>query len=87
MSMATMNIKDPAIHDAAQRLARARGVSMTEAVRQAIDEALERTSIVRDDAWMERILAIGREARAKADALGIRPLTDDEMYDERGLPR
>lgn len=40
--MATMNIKDPAIHDAAQQLARARGVSMTEAVRQAIDEALKK---------------------------------------------
>lgn len=82
-----MNIKDPAIHEAAQRLARARGVSMTEAVRQAIDEALERTSIVRDDAWVERILAIGREARADMDRLGIEPLTDDDLYDERGVPR
>lgn len=86
MSMATMNIKDPAIHEAAQRLASARGVSMTEAVRQAIDEALAKQVVVRDGAWMERVLALGRQTRAKADALDIRPLTDDEMYDERGLP-
>ena len=82
-----MNIKDPAIHAAAQRLAMARGVSMTEAVRQAIDEALAKGVIVRDEAWVERILELGREARAKAEALGITPLTDDEMYDDRGLPR
>jgi len=85
--MATMNIKDPAIHAAARRLARARGVSMTEAVRQAIDEALAKEVVIRDEGWMERILELGRQTRAKADALGIRPLTDDEIYDERGLPR
>jgi len=85
--MATMNIKDPAIHAAARQLARARGVSMTEAVRQAIQEALAKEVVVRDEAWVERILSLGRQTRAKADALGIRPLTDDEIYDERGLPR
>lgn len=87
VSMATMNIKDPAIHAAARQLARARGVSMTEAVRQAIDEALAKEVVVRDEAWVERILELGQQTRAKADALGIRPLTDDEIYDERGLPR
>lgn len=87
MSVATMNIKDPAIHAAAQRLARARGVSMTEAVRQAIDEALAKEVGIRDEAWMEQVLELGQRARTKADALGIRPLTDDELYDERGLPR
>jgi antitoxin VapB len=85
--MATMNIKDPAIHAAARRLARARGISMTEAVRQAIDEALAKEVVVRDEAWVDRVLELGRQTRAKADALGIRPLTDDEIYDERGLPR
>ena len=82
-----MNIKDPAIHAAARRLARARGISMTEAVRQAIDEALAKEVVVRDEAWVDRVLELGRQTRAKADALGIRPLTDDEIYDERGLPR
>ena len=60
---------------------------MTEAVRQAIDEALAKEVVVRDEAWVERILELGRQTCAKADALGIRPLTDDELFDERGLPR
>jgi antitoxin VapB len=85
--MATMNIKDPAIHAAAQRLARARGVSMTEAVRQAIDEALARSETRRDDVWVERLLELGRETRAEMDRLGLAPLTDDDLYDARGLPR
>jgi antitoxin VapB len=84
MSMATMNIKDPAIHDAARRLASARGVSMTEAVRQAIDEALERTSVVKDDAWMERMLDLARQVREASDEPF---LTDDDLYDEFGLPK
>lgn len=87
MSVATMNIKDPAIHAAAQRLARARGVSMTEAVRQAIDEALARSEARRDDAWVERLLELGRETRAEMDRLGLVPLTDRDLYDERGVPR
>lgn len=82
-----MNIKDPAIHAAAQRLAKARGVSMTEAVRQAIDEALERSPTRRDDAWVERLLELGREARTEMDRLGIVPLTDEDLYDEHGAPR
>lgn len=84
MSMATMNIKDPAIHDAAQRLARARGVSMTEAVRQAIDEALQRTAPVKDDAWVTRVLELARQVREASDEPF---LTDDDLYDEAGLPR
>jgi antitoxin VapB len=87
VSVATMNIKDPEIRAAARRLARARGVSMTEAVRRAIDEALARSTPQRDEAWVERMLELGRQTRAEMDRLGIRPLTDDEMYDERGLPR
>lgn len=87
MRVATMNIKDPAIHAAAQRLARARGISMTEAVRQAIDEALAKETGSRDDAWVERMLEFGRQTRAEMDRLGIQPLTDDDLYDERGLPR
>lgn len=86
MTMATMNIKDPEVRELAIELARIRGVSMTEAVRQAIDEAL-RHDRHNDDDFVERLLSIGRTARAKADALGIRPLTDDEMYDEAGVPR
>lgn len=83
MTMATMNIKDPAIHDAAQRLARARGVSMTEAVRQAIDEALAGDQQRVED-YVERGL---RLARAVREASTEPFLTDEDMYDERGLPK
>ena len=65
--MATMNIKDPAIHAAAQRLAQAHGVSMTEAVRQAIDEALERVRPVKDEAWVARMLDLARQVREASD--------------------
>lgn len=84
MSMATMNIKDPAIHAAAQRLAQARGISMTEAVRQAIDEALERIEPVKDDAWIARVLELARLVREASDEPF---LTDDDLYDEFGLPK
>lgn len=86
-AVATMNIKDQRIHAAAQELARRRGVSMTEAVRQAVDEALARSAQTRDEAWVERILTLGRELRAEMDAAGARPMTDDDLYDERGVPR
>lgn len=78
-----MNIKDPAIHAAAQRLARARGVSMTEAVRQAIDEALSNDRRRIED-YVERGLRLAREVREASDEPF---LTDDDLYDERGLPK
>jgi hypothetical protein len=81
-----MNIKDPAVHAAAVELARRRGVSLTEAVRHAVDEALaaERAD---DETLVEDLMEIGRRARAKADAEGFVWLTDDDLYDDEGLPR
>jgi antitoxin VapB len=81
-----MNIKDPAVHEAAQQLARLRGVSMTEAIRQAVGEALAREH-GDAEARITRMRQLGREARDRMDALGTRPLTDDEIYDEIGAPR
>lgn len=86
MFVAGMNIKDPEVREAALRLAAARGISMTEAIRQALDEAIARDRH-NDPQFVERLLTIGREARAKMDRLGITPLTDDDLYDEDGLPR
>lgn len=83
MPVATMNIKDPAVHDAAQRLARARGVSLTEAVRQAIDEALRKDQEQIED-YVERGLRLARAVREASDEPF---LTDDDLYDERGLPK
>lgn len=81
-----MNIKDPAVHAAAAELARRRGISLTEAVRQAVDEALVAERAKREG-MAERLMEIGRRARAKADAEGYAWLTDDDLYDEDGLPR
>lgn len=78
-----MNIKDPEIHAAAQRLARSRGVSMTEAVRQAIDEALAHDR-QRDDDYVARGL---RLAQAVRDASEAPFLSIEDLYDEDGLPR
>jgi len=78
-----MNIKDPAIHAAAQRLARARGVSMTEAVRQALEEALRRDR-QQDEDYVARGLRLAREVREASEEPF---LTDEDLYDERGLPR
>lgn len=86
MTVATMNIKDPAVRDLAQQLARIRGISMTEAVRQAVIEAL-RNDRRNDDDYVERGIRLGEAIRTEMDALGIEPLTDDDLYDERGLPR
>jgi antitoxin VapB len=77
-----MNIKDPRIHAAAQELARRRGVSMTEAVRQAIDDALS-AERARRGGMAEELMKIGARYRASG---GV-PLTDEEMYDSGGLPR
>lgn len=84
--MATMNIKDPRIHAAARELAQRRGVSMTEAVRQAVDEALAAERAKREG-MAERLMEIGRRAKAKADAEGYVWPTDDDLYDEDGLPQ
>ena len=89
MTVATMNIKDPAVRELTVELARLRGVSMTEAVRQALTEAVARERS-RREGLADRLLEIGRQAREKMAELGIEPLTDDlyAMYVGRGpLPR
>jgi antitoxin VapB len=82
--MPTLNIKDPEVYRLAAELAARRGTSMTGAVREALAQALERS--VDDRAGMaERIMEIARRAREEFGTDGI--LTDDDLYDERGLPR
>ncbi len=78
-----MNIKDPQVRELALELARIRGVSMTEAVRQAINEAL-RHDRQSDEDYVARGLRLAREVREASDEPF---LTDDDLYDEMGLPR
>ena len=77
-----MNIKDPEVRELAVRLAARRRTTMTDAVRQALTEAVEREEASRSG-MAERLLAIAKRAREVSDE----PiLTDDDLYDKRGLP-
>lgn len=83
--MPTMNIKDPEVHRMARELAARRSTTATGAVRDALKEALARDDEQRAnrEGMAERLLAIAEEARA----IGGPYLTDEDLYDERGLPR
>lgn len=80
--MVTMNIKDPEVHRLANELARIRRTSATAAVRSALEHELERVRepVVIDWGRIEHLRE--RLAPASADWL-----TDDELYDDEGLPR
>ncbi len=82
MVMATMNIKDSDVHAAARELARRRGVSLTEAVRQAVAEALSAERAKKKD-----FLAKVREIQERAALVDEPYLTDDDLYDDLGLPK
>jgi antitoxin VapB len=78
----TLNIKDPAVYDLARRLAARRHISMTAAVRQALQETLDRPPQGREGI-ADKLMEIGRRSAARSEPF----LTDDDLYDERGLPR
>jgi antitoxin VapB len=78
----TLNIKDPGVYDLAKRLATRRHISMTAAVRQALQETLDRPPPGREGI-AEKLMAIGRRSAARPEPF----LTDDDLYDERGLPK
>lgn len=80
--MPTLNIKDPEVYRLAHELARRRDTSMTGAVRDALTEALERTRLTPEEK-VRRMEEIARSAAAKPGPY----LTDDDLYDEWGLPR
>ena len=77
-----MNIKDPRVRELARELADRRRTSLTNAVRQALVEALDRDRSSRAG-MAERLMEIGRRAAAKPGPI----LSDDDLYDERGLPK
>lgn len=79
--MPTLNIKDPEVYRLAADLAARRGTSMTGAVREALQEAVGRARADRSG-MAERLMEIGRRSAARPEPF----LTDDDLYDERGLP-
>jgi antitoxin VapB len=78
----TLNIKDPDVYDLARELARRRGTSMTAAVRDALEDSLAASRASRAGV-AEALMEIGRRSAARPEPF----LTDDDLYDERGLPK
>ncbi len=78
-----MNLKDPEVYRLARELAERRGTSMTAAVRAALVEALEREPARPARADLDELLAIARRSAARPEPY----LSDEDLYDERGLPR
>lgn len=78
----TLNLKDPDVYRLARELADRRGMSMTAAVRAALSEAIQATDHDRD-VRRAHIDEIARRSAARPE-----PFTsDDDLYDELGLPR
>lgn len=84
----TLSIKDPEADALARRLAEQTGESLTEAVKRALQERLDRESARRAALPLsERLLGIGRHCAASLPA----PVASGDhaglLYDERGLPK
>jgi antitoxin VapB len=83
-----LNIKDPETNTLVAELSELTGRSKTEAVRLAVKSQLEQEKRRRREDREATLLAL-RELRAKALALR-KPgddLTEDDLYDEYGLPK
>jgi hypothetical protein len=83
-----IQIRKPRVAEAIRKLAARRGVGITDAVAEAVDDALRRLDRV-DEAEMQRRLARIRRAVDEFNALPVvgRILTDDDLYDEDGFPK
>ena len=80
--MPTLNLKDPEVYRLASELARRRHLSMTRAVREALTDALERTRLTPEEK-IRRMTEIAERSQANPEPF----LTDDDLYDDWGLPR
>lgn len=81
-----LSIKDAETDRLARRLAELTGESITQAVRTAVEERLEREQRHRGRPSVEHLMEIARRCAARPV---IDPRSPDEIigYDERGLPR
>ena len=81
-----LNIKDPETDQLVRRLATLTGESITDAVKAAVRERIEREERARGKATVEELLAIAQRIASRIEPDGRTP---DEIlgYDERGLPR
>jgi antitoxin VapB len=84
-----LNIRDPEVHQLARDVAEATGETMTDAVRTALRERLERVRRVGEAESQRRYEAIMEFARWWREQPVDDPRSFDEIldYDEEGLPR
>jgi len=75
-------IRDDRVRDMAKRLAEAEHVTVTEAVRQALEQRLK--DLDEDRAQRDRDI---RQIWAELDAMPHYEFDEDDMYDEIGAPR
>ncbi len=85
-----LNIKDPEAHEEAKRLAALTGSTITDAVRAAIREKLDRVEgAAKAKTRKDRVDSLMALARDCADALDIKGETSADhadLYDDTGLP-
>lgn len=79
-----LNIKDPKTHDLARDLAARRGTTLTQAVKDALTEALQRTAPT-SQPKLERLREISRRA-ARLPVLDNRSADEILGYDDAGMP-
>ena len=77
-----MNIKDPRVRELARELAALKSSSATHAVREALEHEIERERAA-DTPDMDGLERLQVQA-ARTSSLW---LTDDDIYDEHGLPQ
>jgi len=83
----SLNIKSEQTHRMAKELARLTGESMTEAVREAVRERLERLRGDSNERLAERLLQIGRECAAHLKEPYKTIDHGELLYDDKGLPK
>ncbi len=82
----SLNIKNEHVHDLVRKAAERTGLNQTSVVERALSELLARLD-VEADAREARVDAILLDIRAAMREPGPPLLTDDDLYDETGLPR
>jgi len=88
MNDTPIQIRNPEVVRAIRALADQTHVPITEAVGTAVREALKRQGFVRDAAFEERLAAIKDISRRIRELPVVGPImTDDDIYDEDGLPK
>lgn len=86
VEMAALNIKDDEVHALAAELARRTGVSLTEAVKRALQQQLQRNAPQARQQAARAAVALGREI-ASLPILDARSTDEILEYGEDGLFR